>query len=187
MSDENRIYTRAGDDGTTGLFGGGRVRKDDVRVDAYGEVDELNACVGFALSIATDEWLEERLRQVQRDLFALGAHLATPAPRGNRRQPSLPDLPGARIAAMEMWMDEASATLEPLRAFILPGGDQAASALHLARTVCRRAERRVITLAAQEPIDPEIVTYLNRLSDFLFIAARRSNRVAGVADIPWHA
>jgi cob(I)alamin adenosyltransferase len=185
MSDDNRIYTRTGDAGTTALFGGGRVRKDDIRVDAYGEVDELNACIGFTLSMTEDEWLVPKLRMIQSDLFAIGAHLATPVPSGNRRQPSLPGMPLDRVAEMESWMDDASARLEPLRAFILPGGSASASALHLARTVCRRAERRVITLESNETIRPEILTYLNRLSDFLFIAARRANSVAGIGDTPW--
>ncbi len=185
MSDENRIYTRTGDEGTTGLFGGGRVFKSDVRVEAYGEVDELNAYVGWAIASGGDAWLHERLTMVQSDLFAIGAHLATPPARDGRRQPHLPALPTTRIAAMEQWMDEASADLAPLRAFILPGGTAAASALHVTRTVCRRAERRVVALAATDMVDAEVLTYLNRLSDFLFVAARRANHLAGVEDTPW--
>lgn len=185
MSDDNRIYTRTGDAGTTGLFGGGRVRKDDVRVDAYGEVDELNACIGFVLAVCASEWVRIRLVLVQSDLFAVGAHLATPPAPDGRKQPQLPALPAARVNEMESWMDEASNSLEPLRAFILPGGTQCAAALHLARTVARRAERRVIALASSNEVPAEIITYLNRLSDFLFVAARLTNREAGVADSPW--
>jgi cob(I)alamin adenosyltransferase len=191
MSDDNRIYTRTGDAGTTGLFGGGRVPKSDARVDAYGEVDELNAWIGWTIAVSEaapgdDRWLSERLALVQSDLFALGAHLATPPARDNRRNPSLPALPLARIAAMETWMDEATASLDPLRAFILPGGSPAAAALHVARTVCRRAERRVVALAAADTVATDIIVYLNRLSDFLFIAARRANHAAGHGDVPWH-
>lgn len=185
MSDDNRIYTRTGDAGTTGLFGGGRVRKDDARVDAYGEVDELNACIGNVIISAPDAWLREKLVAVQNDLFVIGSHLATPSARDGRTQPHIPDLPQDRIGAMEGWMDEASAGLEPLRVFILPGGCAAAAALHLARTVCRRAERRVVALSATEDVSVTLITYLNRLSDFLFVAARRANHNTGVADIPW--
>lgn len=185
MSDDNRIYTRTGDAGMTALFGGGRVSKSEARVDAYGEVDELNACIGWVLSVSDDAWLNERLTLMQGDLFAIGAHLATPPARDGRRQPHLPALPTERIAQLESWMDEASAALEPLRAFILPGGVQSAAALHVARTVCRRAERRVVALAATDAVPDDVLTYLNRLSDFLFIAARRANRVAGVRDTPW--
>jgi cob(I)alamin adenosyltransferase len=185
MSDENRIYTRTGDAGTTGLFGGGRVSKSDVRVDAYGEVDELNACIGSVLAVCSSEWVRARLTVVQSDLFAIGAHLATPPAADGRRQPHLPVLPSARVAEMEAWMDEASKKLEPLRAFILPGGTQCAAALHLARTVTRRAERRVINLSAASAVPADIVTYLNRLSDFLFVAARLTNHEAGVPDSPW--
>lgn len=185
MSDENRIYTRTGDSGTTGLFGGGRVSKDDVRVEAYGEVDELNACVGFVIASCDSEWTRTRLIAIQSDLFAIGAHLATPPAADGRRQPHLPEVPTARIAEMEAWMDNASEKLEPLRAFILPGGTSCAAALHLARTVARRAERRAISLATGSAVHPDIITYLNRVSDFLFVAARLENHEAGIADSPW--
>ena len=185
MSDENRIYTRTGDTGSTGLFGGGRVPKSDPRVAAYGEVDELNAWLGWVLKAEPDGWLRERLEQIQSDLFAVGAHLATPPARENRRQPNLPPLPVERIAAMEAWMDEASADLAPLRSFILPGGTDTAAALHLARTVCRRAERSVVALHATDYVDADVIMYLNRLSDLLFICARRANRLAGVEDTAW--
>jgi cob(I)alamin adenosyltransferase len=185
MSDDNRIYTRTGDAGTTALFGGGRVSKDDTRVEAYGAVDELNACIGVTIAHTTDEWVRSRLTQIQSDLFAIGAHLATPPAKDNRKQPQLPPLPTQRITILEQWMDEASAQLEPLRAFILPGGSKTAAHLHLARTVCRRAERRVVTLAHADPVQPDVVTFLNRLSDFLFVAARYANVRDGFDDKPW--
>lgn len=184
-----KIYTRTGDQGDTGLFGGGRVPKDHARVDAYGEVDELNAVLGLTVAGLQTEGQDElarRVQSIQADLFTLGANLATPAPEdGGRRNDYIPELPTARVAEMEAWIDDAETELEPLRAFILPGGTQAAALLHLARTVCRRAERRVIHLAREARIEPEVVVYLNRLSDLLFTLARLSNRRAGVPDVPW--
>ncbi|HEU4556743.1 MAG TPA: cob(I)yrinic acid a,c-diamide adenosyltransferase [Longimicrobium sp.] len=184
-----KIYTKTGDRGDTGLFGGGRVPKDHVRVDAYGEVDELNSTVGVVivhLQAAGETELVDGLRQVQADLFTIGANLATPAPEdGGRENPYIPALDPARAAALESWIDAAEAELEPLKSFILPGGALAAAALHLARTVCRRAERRVVTLSHQATIDPAVVIYLNRLSDLLFTLARLANRRAGVDDVPW--
>lgn len=182
-----KIYTRTGDGGETGLFGGGRVPKHHPRVEAYGEVDELNATVGLAaVALEGDEVMLERLRLVQEDLFAIGAHLATPgAVEGGRGAAHLPPLPAQRIAEMEAWIDEADAQLEPLRNFILPGGTDAAARLHLARTVCRRAERRVLELSRDSPVADGTVVYLNRLSDLLFTLARLVNRQAGSGDVPW--
>lgn len=180
-----RIYTRTGDAGETGLFGGGRVSKAHPRVEAYGEVDELNAVLGCVLAVLDDDGIAELLTAVQADLFAIGAHLATPPPEGKRRSPWLPELPSARIPELERWIDAAEAELEPLRAFILPGGSQAGATLHLARTVCRRAERRVTAFAAEADVDPAILVYLNRLSDVLFVAARLANARAGVAEARW--
>ncbi len=182
-----KIYTRRGDNGSTGLFGGGRTSKDDVRVEAYGTVDELNAVIGDALNHVAERAVVRRLRRVQSDLFAIGAHLATPPPAGGRRAPALPDLPAERVAAMESWIDDAMSATPPLRNFILPAGGPGASGLHVARAVCRRAERRVVTLAASAPVDPEIVRYLNRLSDYLFAAARQENAATGGLDIEWPA
>ena len=182
-----KIYTRRGDNGSTGLFGGGRTSKDDVRVEAYGTVDELNAVIGGTLNQVTEQAIIRRLRRVQSDLFAIGAHLATPPPTGDRRAPALPDLPVERVAAMESWIDQVMSTTPPLRNFILPAGNPGASGLHLARAVCRRAERRVVTLAASSDVDPEIVRYLNRLSDYLFAAARQENAGGGGSDIEWRA
>lgn len=184
-----KIYTRTGDRGETGLFGGGRVSKDHTRVEAYGEVDELNSLLGVvvvALEDAGEAEIAGRLRRIQADLFTLGANLATPrAEEGGRASAHIPKLPAERIAEMESWIDAAEEELEPLRSFILPGGSQAAALLHLARTVCRRAERRVVTLAHQAQVEEEVIVYLNRLSDLLFTLARLANRRGGRQDIPW--
>lgn len=180
-----RIYTRRGDGGQTGLFGGGRVPKDHPRVDAYGTVDELNSVLGRAVLAVRAEGTEERLGIVQQDLFTLGAVLATPpAPQG-RRRPDLPELPEGRVAEMEGWIDEADEALEPLDGFVVPGGSEAGAELHVARTVCRRAERAVVGLAADAEVDEEILAYLNRLSDLLFVLARLENDHAGTGDVPW--
>lgn len=180
-----KIYTRTGDLGETGLFGGGRVAKDHVRVEAYGAVDELSSVLGLAVRELDGE-LGGRLRRVQGDLLSIGATLATPTPEeGGRAGGHIPDLPHARIAEMEEWMDAAETELEPLREFILPGGTEAAARLHVARTVCRRAERRVVALAHLARVDPFVVQYLNRLSDLLFTWARLANRRAGVMDEKW--
>jgi cob(I)alamin adenosyltransferase len=186
-----KIYTKTGDRGETGLFGGGRVPKDDVRVSAYGDVDELNSVLGAAIVQLESAGLDEvvtGLREVQADLFTVGAILATPAPRdGGRAQAAahVPELPAGRVEALERWIDASEAELEPLRSFVLPGGSPAAAALHLARTVCRRAERQVVTLAHHASVDDELLRYLNRLSDLLFTLARLANHRAGVPDVPW--
>jgi cob(I)alamin adenosyltransferase len=184
-----KIYTKTGDRGETGLFGGGRVPKDHLRVEAYGEVDELNSTLGMAIVHVEAEGeteLADGLRQVQADLFTVGANLATPAPEdGGRENPYIPGLDAARITALEAWIDAAEAELEPLTHFVLPGGSGAAAMLHLARTVCRRAERRVVTLTHHATVDETVTVYLNRLSDLLFTLARLANRRVGVDDVPW--
>jgi len=180
-----KIYTRRGDAGETALFGGGRTSKDDSRVEAYGTVDELNAAIGAAIVQVAGAATRERLELLQSDLFAIGAHLATPPPREGRPVPALPELPAGRVAEMETWIDEAVAATPPLRNFVLPGGSAGASGLHLARATCRRAERRVVTLAAESPVDPLIIRHLNRLSDYLFAAARLENLGAGREDSEW--
>ncbi len=181
-----KIYTRTGDEGTTALFGGVRVSKDHSRVKAYGTVDELNATVGQAVTVVEDEELLERLERIQHDLFALGAILATATADESRSRPKgLPELPVGRIEEMEGWIDDATEELPPLRAFVLPGGSPGAAALHLARTVCRRAERAVVQLATREEVDENIVVYLNRLSDLLFTWARLSNHRSGTPDVEW--
>lgn len=180
-----RIYTRTGDLGETGLFGGGRVRKSHPRVVAYGAVDELNASIGVAHAALDDPEVRDRLATVQADLFSLGSHLSTPREPGAPLHPYLPALPTDRVAEFESWIDEADAELPELRAFILPGGSPGAATLHLARTICRRAERQVIALAQTEVVDPEIIVYLNRLSDLLFQFARLVNLRAGERDRLW--
>ncbi len=180
-----KIYTRTGDSGETGLFGGGRVPKDHARVEAYGTVDELNSHLGLVLATGVSQSTAAQLRPIQDDLFAIGAALATAPPTRQRPTPSVPDLPEHRIEEMERFMDEAADVLPPLRAFVVPGGTAPAAALHLARTACRRAERAVVTLAHTEDVDPVVLRYLNRLSDLLFVLARLENMGAGRSDEPW--
>lgn len=177
-----KIYTKTGDDGSTGLFGGGRVRKSDARIECYGTVDELNATLGVALVVAGGS-INEALLRVQHELFVVGAHLATPEDSPSTH--SLPLLEEAVVGRLEMEIDHAEAELEPLRNFILPGGCELAARLHLARTVCRRAERVLVEFAMDRPVSGTIVTYMNRLSDWLFVMARLANNRAGVADIAW--
>jgi cob(I)alamin adenosyltransferase len=177
-----KIYTRTGDDGTTGLIGGDRVRKSDRRIECYGTVDEVNAALGWAAVVADGELLES-LRQVQNDLFVIGSHLATPS-EGNW-QISLPPLEDSMVHRLEMQIDTAESELPPLREFILPGGSELAARLHVARTVCRRAERLLVDFALDRPVPSMILTYMNRLSDWLFVQARAANQHAGIADIPW--
>jgi cob(I)alamin adenosyltransferase len=177
------IYTKTGDNGQTGLFDGTRVSKADARVDAYGEVDELNAWLGVVRAQGPDRDLDEMLDRIQRDLFALGARLADPRHKIAARVEKA-DLDKADAARLEGWIDALETDLPPLRRFILAGGRHAGAMLHLARTVCRRAERRVVGLGA-EAVDPEVVIYLNRLSDLLFVMARAANHRAGVEESVW--
>jgi cob(I)alamin adenosyltransferase len=179
------IYTRTGDRGETGLFGGGRVAKDDRRVEAYGDVDELNAALGLARAIELMPRIDEVLVPVQRDLFAIGALLATPDRDRMHEQLAKARVDEERVAQLEAAIDAGEAELDPLRAFILPGGTPKAAALHVARTVCRRAERRVVTLAHTVEIPTLVVMYLNRLSDLLFVLARVANRRAGAGEVTW--
>ncbi|HJS42747.1 MAG TPA: cob(I)yrinic acid a,c-diamide adenosyltransferase [Gemmatimonadales bacterium] len=177
-----KIYTKTGDAGETGLFGGGRVPKDDPRVRAYGDVDELNATLGFAIALDPRGFEEEVLQEIQRDLFGIGAELATPPRNAAKLRKTIdPD----RVSALEQIIDKHEATLTPLKNFILPGGTPKAAALHVARTTCRRAERAVVTLTREEQINPIIIHYLNRLSDVLFVLARAVNKHSGQADIVW--
>lgn len=180
-----KIYTRSGDQGETGLFGGGRVSKSHVRVEAYGAVDELNATLGMAVAATRDPEISGRLEKVQQDLFTLGASLATPGAEDGSSRAQVPPLPLDRIREMEAWIDEATEETPPLTAFILPGGSPGSASLHLARTVCRRAERGVVRLSAEEGMDPDVLRYLNRLSDLLFVLARLENHRTGVADVLW--
>jgi cob(I)alamin adenosyltransferase len=179
-----KIYTKTGDDGTTGLIGGKRVRKDDLRLDAYGTVDELCAAIGWA-AVEAEASMLARLRAVQVELFVIGSHLATPIDEPNRNTSWLPDLKPESIARLECEIDDAEASLPPLKNFILPGGSETSARLHVARTVCRRAERLLVGLTAQQTVHASIVTYLNRLSDWLFVQARLANSQQNVTDIPW--
>lgn len=180
-----RIYTRTGDTGQTGLFGGGRVPKAHARVEAYGDVDELNAVLGWVATDVDDEPIRGRLESIQADLFTVGAQLATPPAKPGRRRPNVPSLRQGRVQEIEAWIDEAEEQLPELRAFILPGGSPTGAALHLVRTVCRRVERRVVALAAEEDVEPELIVYLNRLSDLFFVFARQVNLQAGEEEIRW--
>jgi cob(I)alamin adenosyltransferase len=179
-----KIYTKTGDDGGTGLFGGPRVGKDDPRIEAYGTVDELNSVLGNARAVGLPAAIDLLIEQIQNSLFAVGAELATPDPAAHGT-----NWTGlAQIAALEEMIDQFDGPLPALRQFILPGGTPAAAALHVARSVCRRAERRVVTLARAEPkvAASSIVVYLNRLGDLLFVLARAANHAAGEADVAWH-
>lgn len=180
-----RIYTRTGDEGDTGLFGGGRVPKDDPRVEAYGAVDELNAAIGLARAVELMPRIDEVLAPVQRDLFGLGAILATPDLDKMHEQLAKARIDDARIVQLERAIDTGEEELEPLTAFILPGGTPKAAALHVARTVCRRAERRVVHLQHTVALPPLVTIYLNRLSDLLFVLARVANRRAGAGEVTW--
>lgn len=177
-----KIYTKTGDGGETALFGGGRVGKDDPRVEAYGEIDELNALLGVARAEGLGE-LDTLVRSLQEQLFALGSILATPA--GTKAAKVLPPLKPEWVTAMEGAIDGFDAELSPLTSFILPGGTRASAFLHLARTVCRRAERRVVPLVRDDKVEPSVVVYLNRLSDLLFTLARVANHRSMVGDAPW--
>jgi cob(I)alamin adenosyltransferase len=178
-----KIYTRTGDDGTTGLFGGARVPKMDPRVEAYGTVDETNTILGLARAAGVGESLDTSLGRIQVELFVLGAELAcTP---GKENKLTLERIEAAHIAELEAEIDRLEANLEPLKNFILPGGSQAGALLHQARCVCRRAERRTLEARELSPVRGEIVRYLNRLSDLLFVQARTANQHHGVPDVPW--
>ena len=184
-----KIYTKGGDGGETTLLGGARVRKDDARVAAYGTIDELNAIIGTALALDADGALgddAEKLAAVQEDLFTIGARLAASNPARLVRVGTIPVLPPERIGSLEAWIDALTAELPALDAFVLPAGSPVAAQLHVARTVCRRAERGVVGLCDEQPdLGEVILPYLNRLSDLLFTLARFANRRAGRADTAW--
>ncbi len=177
----SRIYTRTGDDGTTGLGDGTRRAKHDLRVAAYGTVDETNSALGVVLVQPLEERLVPKLRALQNELFDVGSDLCVPGPAGDALR-----IEPAYVERLERWIDEETARLEPLRSFVLPGGTSAAAYLHLARTIARRAERLVSELIAREPgqVNPHVLTYLNRLSDLLFVLARASNH-GGASDVLW--
>ena len=172
----SKVYTRAGDQGETSLVGGRRVSKANIRVDAYGEVDELNSLIGLARARLDDKEIDETLAKIQNQLFTVGADLASPSDVDS------PRIDAALITALEKQADSFLKQLEPLKEFVLPGGSEAAATLHLARAVARRAERRVVELAHAADVNPRAISYLNRLSDLLFILARVANNRAGARE-----
>ena len=180
-----KIYTKTGDDGSTGVLGGQRVSKSDARIDCFGAIDEINATLGWCGVVATaaSTPLADQLHSIQSDLFTVGSHLAVAD--GTGADKSLPPLDESMVSRLEMEIDAASGQLPELRNFILPGGTELAARLHLARTICRRGERRLVEFSHDRPIPPIVLTYLNRLSDWLFVQARLANILQGVSDIPW--
>ncbi len=181
-----KIYTKTGDHGETGLFDGTRVLKDSSRVEAYGDVDELNALLGIVLAfIREDEDIRTCLLTIQRDLFVVGAQLADPSARVEAKRGDKASFSEDKVTQLETWIDQFETSLSPLRQFILPGGSKGGSTLHHARTVCRRAERSIVGLSQHVDIDPTLITYMNRLSDFLFVSARLENLRQERPEIPW--
>lgn len=179
-----KIYTRTGDDGTTGLVGGTRVKKYDIRLEAYGTIDELNSYIGLIRSLQTDKSADRLLEKIQHKLFVIGANLATEESLNSVKK-QFPCHP-ADIAMLEQAMDEMTAELPELRNFILPGGTQATSVCHVARTVCRRAERRIVELAEKAEVDPNLIRFVNRLSDYLFVLSRKTTLDQKAAEILWN-
>lgn len=178
------VYTRTGDKGMTGLFGGSRVRKESARVEAYGSVDELNSALGVAVSFLRNRTLKRELEAVQNELFNIGAELASETTKRAKAGHMFVD-EREKIAALERLIDEYDARVPPLKTFILPSGSQAGALLHLCRTVCRRAEREVVRLSRKESVNPHVLTYLNRLSDLLFVMARAVNKSARKPETEW--
>jgi cob(I)alamin adenosyltransferase len=181
----SKIYTRTGDTGDTALFGGGRVAKSHPRVAAYGDIDELNSVLGLARAGTPSDFFDALLENIQRDLFSIGGHLATPDPDKVRKALAKAVLSSTRVAEFEAAIDAADVELSPLKAFVLPGGTDKAARLHVARAVCRRAERSVVALAREDDVPPFFLVYLNRLSDLLFTLARLANHRAGMGDVTW--
>ena len=179
----NRVYTRGGDKGTTALGGGQRVNKDTLRIDAYGTVDELNSMVGLAVAAGLHESMRPQFFIIQQVLFNVGSDLCIL--EEDKLRFAVPGIEQRHVDQLEGWIDAWNDDLEPLKSFILPGGDVAAAQLHVARTICRRAERLTIALSRVEPVGEFVVPYLNRLSDLLFVAARYQAKLAGVGDILW--
>lgn len=181
---KSMLYTRSGDAGTTALFGGGRVPKDSLRVEAYGCVDELNSTLGVAVTAIQQVDLREAVTTIQNELFNIGSELASETGKASEAGHMFTD-EATKVAQLEGLIDEYDGKVEPLRTFILPGGSPGAAMLHLGRTVCRRAERAVVRLAHEEPVNPAVVTYLNRLSDLLFVLARYANKADGAEEVEW--
>jgi cob(I)alamin adenosyltransferase len=180
-----KVYTKTGDGGQTGLFGGARVDKDEARIEASGTVDETNSAIGLARAAGCPDPVSEWLVAIQADLFVVGAELSTAIENREKLERRMGLISDARSAALEQAIDRMEEELEPLTTFILPAGCPAGAALHHARTVARRAERLVITMRRQHPVRDGLIIYLNRLSDFLFVAARFTNQLAGAPDTPW--
>lgn len=179
----NRVYTGGGDDGTTALVGGTRVAKDDPRIEAYGTVDELNSVIGVAVASGLAEAMRERFFIIQQVLFNLGTDLATP--EADKQRFEIPQIEERHVREIEAWIDDWNDQLEPLRSFILPGGDLPSAHLHVARTVCRRVERLTIALNREETVGKQALVYINRLSDFLFVAARYQAKLSDHAEVLW--
>lgn len=180
-----KLYTRRGDDGMTDLIGGRRVSKDSLRIEACGTVDELNAAVGMIRSACEHRQIDKPLEIAQRRLFEIGASLAEPEASEEPATGKIPRMDDSHVRETEQFIDQLSEPLAPMKHFVLPGGSELSARLHLARAVCRRAERVCVTLASQESINPHVLIYLNRLSDLLFAAARRANQLDSVSDVPW--
>ncbi len=178
-----RIYTRSGDGGTTRLGDGRAVSKDSLFTEAGGTIDELNACLGVVLSGAVDDTLRQELDRIQHDIFRLGSNHGEPNP--GEKDHDAPRIVAAHVKRLENTIDALQEKLDPLREFIMPGGTPGAAALHVARSVCRRAERAIVALSQKEPVAPFAIKYLNRLSDALFVMARFENRAKGRKDVPW--
>jgi len=178
-----KIYTKTGDAGETGLFGGSRVSKASLRVDAYGQVDELNSAIGWARVEVSDSGIDALLNRIQNELFEVGAELGSTTER--KQKSAIPRIEESQVQALERAIDQYEQGPPPLTTFVLPGGSESAARFHLARCICRRAERSLVALSTQEELRGELFRYLNRLSDLLFVLARYGNHRAGVGDIPW--
>lgn len=184
-----KIYTKTGDKGETSLYGGTRVSKASARVESYGTIDELNSFIGFAKAELTDEGILHQLKKIQFDLFTVGSESATPTDKltlANGKSRLSLMISETEIEELEQWMDEFEAALEPLQYFILPGGGKGATSLHICRTVCRRAERSLVFLNEHEEVRPELIKYLNRLSDYLFLLARYVSKIQGEPEEYWN-
>jgi len=181
-----KIYTKTGDDGTTGLFSGERVSKGSARIEAYGTIDELNSALGVVRSLNNNKDIDQILGRLQNDLFILGTDLATPIGK-DKAQSIIPRIEQKHIEQLETTIDTIEAELSPLKNFLFPGGSVVASHIHLARAICRRAERRTVKLSQRENIGKFVVVYLNRLSDLLFLLARLANKIENVEEVKWNA
>lgn len=177
-----KVYTKKGDQGTTGLIGGTRILKSSLRIEAYGTVDELNSHIGLLRDLAGKEELVAQLLEIQDRLFTLGSHLAADPVKSKMK---LPDITAEDVENLEKWMDQMDEELEPMRFFVLPGGHPTVSYSHIARCVCRRAERIVVDLNQSEPVDPVIMKYLNRLSDYIFVLSRKLTKDLNADEKPW--